>query len=327
MTGGVKVSVLCTAYNHEAYIAQALESFVSQRTDFPFEVLVTDDASTDGTAAVIRDYAARYPTIIRPFLLTENQFSQGVSLFETILYKEARGEYFAECEGDDYWIDPEKLQRQVDFLDSHPDYTACVHNTVAHTMDETTPDRVLYPQTGDRDIPFELVLQGMSRAFHTSSVVVRRDYMEHVPEFRDVGFAHGYVTDYPQGLWYTLQGRVRFLDRCMSVYRINAVASSWSSGVNKEYDKFKQFVTGELAVLHALLPYPPEAKKAAVEQTILEREYELLYLEGKVEQMMQPPYDAIFKTKSFSHRSITALKRAFPALHRLYRRRQGYKDY
>ena len=320
-----KVSVLCTAYNHEAYIAQALESFVSQRTTFPFEVLVTDDASTDGTAAVIRDYAARYPEIIRPFLMEENQLSQGVNLYETVLFPNARGEYFAECEGDDYWTDPDKLQLQVEFLDARPAYTACVHNTRTHTVGGGEPDRVLYPQTGDRDVSFETVLQGMSHAFHTSSIVVRREFLEHEPEFRDEGFRHGF-TDYPEGLWFTLQGKVRFLDRCMSVYRINSVASSWSSGVDRQYQKLIQFVTGELAVLDKLLPLLDGEREAAARQVKLEREYELLYLQGRVDEMVRTPYDAIHKTKSLSFRAVTALKRAFPALHRLYREKKGYRD-
>lgn len=321
----IKVSVLCTAYNHEAYIAQALESFVSQKTDFAFEVLVTDDASTDGTADIIRDYARRYPEIVRPFLFEENQLSQGINLYETTLFPNARGEYFAECEGDDYWTDPDKLRLQVEFLDAHPDYTACVHNTLAHTVDGKAPDHLLYEAGRDRDISFEEVLLGMSHTFHTSSIVVRRDILEHEPAFRDEGFRHGF-TDYPEGLWFTLQGKVRFLDRCMSVYRINSVSSSWSSGVDRQYGKLIRFVTGELAVLRALLPEVEGAKKAAVEQTILERQYELYYLTGQVDQMVRPPYDAIHKTKPLSFRASIALKRAFPGLHRLYRKRRGYQD-
>ncbi len=121
------VSILCTAYNHEQYIRSALESFVSQKTNFAFEVLVNDDASSDGTAAIIREYEEKYPEIIRPFYQVENQFSKGIGyIYENIFYPKARGKYFAFCEGDDYWTDESKLQRQADFLESHPDYSACV---------------------------------------------------------------------------------------------------------------------------------------------------------------------------------------------------------
>ena len=88
----IKVSVLCTAYQHEPYIRQALESFVTQRTDFPFEVLVSDDASTDGTADIIREYAEKYPEIVRPFLQEKNLYSQGVNLYDALLFPAAGGE-------------------------------------------------------------------------------------------------------------------------------------------------------------------------------------------------------------------------------------------
>ena len=106
-----KVSVVCTAYNHEKYLRDALESFVGQETDFPFEVLVNDDASTDGTAAILREYAERYPAIIRPFYQEKNIFSRGGNIYDEVFYPVARGEYIAACEGDDRWTDPHKLQR------------------------------------------------------------------------------------------------------------------------------------------------------------------------------------------------------------------------
>ncbi len=215
---GCKVTVVCTAYNHEAYLRDALEGFVSQETDFPFEVLVNDDASTDGTAAILREYAARYPDIIRPFYQEKNLYSQGINIYDAVFYPVARGEYIAACEGDDRWTDPHKLQLQVDFLDAHPDYSACVHNTLAHTVGGEEPDRVLFEQGEDRDVPFEQVIRGMSHAFHTSSILARREYIVNPPEFRNVAFRHGF-TDYAVGVWLTLNGKVRFLDRCMSVYR------------------------------------------------------------------------------------------------------------
>ena len=312
-----KVSVVCTAFNHEAYIRQALEGFVSQKTDFAFEVLINDDASADGTAAVIREYAAKYPALIRPFLQEKNLYSQGINIYDAVFYPVARGQYIAACEGDDCWTDPEKLQRQVDFLDAHPDYSACVHNTTA--------DAVLFAQSGDRDIPFEQVVRGMSHAFHTSSILARREYIVDPPDFRQVAFQHGF-TDYAVGCWLCLQGKVRFLDRCMSLYRIGSNPSAWSSGVDANYAKFKRFVTGELAMLHALRPHVSEAQTAAVDRVILEREYELLDIEGKVEEQRKPPYDAIYREQSPTYKLKHFIKRNFPAFHRRYRQRRGYGD-
>ena len=321
----IKVSILCTAYQHEAYIREALESFVTQQTDFPFEVLVSDDASTDGTAAIIREYAGKYPDIVRPFLQEKNLYSQGINLYDRLLFPAARGQYLAACEGDDCWTDPTKLQRQVDFLDTHPEYSACVHNTVAHHTDGSTPDKVLFEQSGDRDIPFSQVIRGMSHAFHTSSIMARRDFIVNPPDFRNVAFSYGF-TDYAVGVWLTMNGKVRFLDRPMSLYRIGSNPSAWSSGVDRHYAKLKRFIQGELAMLRAVKPHADAEQNRQIDRVILEREYELLYIEGKVDEMIRPPYDEIHRQMGPGRRISTALKRAFPRLHRWYRKRKGYLD-
>ena len=124
------VSVCCLAYNHEPYIRDCLEGFVKQKTDFKYEVLIHDDASTDKTAEIIREYEDKYPELIKPIYQTENQWSKGVPLTNTFLYARANGKYYAICEGDDYWCDENKLQKQFDFMQAHPEYSACVHNSI-----------------------------------------------------------------------------------------------------------------------------------------------------------------------------------------------------
>lgn len=122
-----RVSICCTAYNHVDYIRQCLDGFVMQKTSFPIEVLIHDDASTDGTQDIIREYADKYPDIIIPIYQTVNQYSKGVKVSLIYNYSRAKGKYIALCEGDDYWTDPYKLQKQVDFLESHPNYVMCSH--------------------------------------------------------------------------------------------------------------------------------------------------------------------------------------------------------
>lgn len=133
------LSIVCLAYNQVNYIGRTLDSFLEQVTDFRFEVLVNDDASTDGTAELIADYAARYPHIIKPIFHKENQYSKGLSHGLPVFLK-ARGRYIAYCEGDDFWTDPRKLQIQVDFLEKNADYVITYHD--AYTFNE---DGVLKP--------------------------------------------------------------------------------------------------------------------------------------------------------------------------------------
>jgi len=116
------VSICCLAYNHEPYIRQCLDGFLMQRTMFSIEVLIHDDASTDRTSEIIREYEVKYPDIIKPIYQKENQYSKGIGVTHVFQFPRAKGKYIAMCEGDDYWIDPLKLQKQVDFLEDNPDY-------------------------------------------------------------------------------------------------------------------------------------------------------------------------------------------------------------
>lgn len=122
------VSVLCLVYNHEPYLRQCLDGFVMQKTDFGFEAIVHDDASTDNSAAILREYAEKYPDIIKPIYEVENQYRKGTlrAIMDNAVSDSSK--YIALCEGDDYWTDPHKLQKQVDFLESHPDYGMCFTN-------------------------------------------------------------------------------------------------------------------------------------------------------------------------------------------------------
>ena len=116
----VKLSICCIAFNHAAFIQQCIDGFLDQRCDFRIEVVIYDDASTDQTADIIRDYAAKHPTIFRTILMQDNQFSKGVNPYFGYVFPAARGEYLAICDGDDYWTDPAKLAKQVTVLEAEP---------------------------------------------------------------------------------------------------------------------------------------------------------------------------------------------------------------
>lgn len=119
------LSVRCITYNQEQYISQALDGFLMQKTNFPFEVIVHDDASNDRTADIIREYEKKFPKIIKPIYETENQYSKADGSLARIVNAACKGKYIAFCEGDDYWIDEKKLQMQVDFLEKNPEYGMC----------------------------------------------------------------------------------------------------------------------------------------------------------------------------------------------------------
>lgn len=131
MKDSIMVSICCITYNQDKYIAKAIESFLNQKTNFRYEILIHDDASTDKTASIVKDYQDRYPDIIKAICNTENQYSKGVAINPVFNYSRAQGKYVALCEGDDFFVDEYKLARQVEYLENHPDCHLCFHNAVA----------------------------------------------------------------------------------------------------------------------------------------------------------------------------------------------------
>ena len=129
------VSVCCITYNHKDYIKETIEGFLMQKINFPIEIIIHDDASTDGTTEILKKYAEQNPNLIIPLIQKENQFSKKEgSIFGRFVFPKAKGKYIAMCEGDDYWIDPLKLQKQVDFLEENRGYsmvfTGCKINKI-----------------------------------------------------------------------------------------------------------------------------------------------------------------------------------------------------
>lgn len=204
------VSIRCITYNHEKYIAQCLDGFLMQQTAFPFVAIVHDDASTDGTAEIVRQYAKRYPDIIKPIFETENQYSKNDDSLSRIMAEaiNATGaKYVAICEGDDYWIDPEKLQKQVDFLDLHPDYILCYHNR--YVQKEGKP-------YNDGFVPKKVQLEKNESMFHAipTQTVLHRNCIS----IEDSNFS---TLDATYWMYLSIRGNFQYLDFYGAVYRIH----------------------------------------------------------------------------------------------------------
>ena len=229
------VSVHCTTYNHEPYIAQALDGFLMQKTNFPFEVIVHDDASTDRTAEIIREYEARFPKIIKPIYETENQYSKHDGSIARIMVAACKGKYIALCEGDDYWTDEAKLQMQVDFLEGNPKYTMCFHNAIEHYEDNSHPDR-LFSMIEGRDYSAKEILKRWT--VPTASVCYRKQSIE--TDFywnlkKDPRFIYGDII-----LFLTLcrEGKIRGMDATMSVYRRHDGGAVWGLSHERNYKQY-----------------------------------------------------------------------------------------
>lgn len=226
MNNDIMVSIICNTYNHELYIKDALESFVNQKTNFKFEVLVHDDASTDKTADIIREYEEKYPEIIKPIYQTENQHSKPGGNIRNRQLDRAEGKYIALCEGDDYWTDENKLQRQVDFLENNPEYSLCVHSAIYVKAD--TKEVVSTYKKIDHDIdltPGDVILDDGEKMATNSMLFVAQLYRD----YAKAGWKFP-VGDYPLAMYLAFNGKVRCLHYIMSAYRVQA-RGSWSQHI------------------------------------------------------------------------------------------------
>lgn len=223
----IKVSVICCTYNHENYIRDALNGFLMQKTNFPFEVLVNEDASTDNTARILKEYEEKYPQIIKPIYHDVNEYSKGIDIFGNVA-KLAKGKYIAICEGDDYWIDENKLQMQVDFLEGNPEYGMCYTKTKQFVQNK---NKFLRKHFGSEIKDFEDLLKNGNR-IPTLTTVFRKSlvfkYVEEIkPETKN-----WLMGDYPMWLYMSHESKVKFFDVATACYRI--LENSASHSVNPE---------------------------------------------------------------------------------------------
>lgn len=224
----ILLTVRCLTYNHAPYIRQCLESIVTQKTNFAFKILVHDDASTDGTTDIVREFAARYPDIIETNIKKENLYSHDYRKFQHTIYSGFEGKYVAWCDGDDYWCDEYKLQKQVDFLESNQQYMLVCSN--AKTVDKD--DKEVYRNRTRRlgeNAASDLVC-GCNPIISSSACFRRElisDYTKLIPEMP----FEAKMGDYPLWIFISLRGQIYQFDENLVAYRVLNSSASHSRDV------------------------------------------------------------------------------------------------
>ena len=237
-----EVSVYCCTYNHEKYIRDALEGFFMQKTDFEWKLVIHDDASTDRTQDIIREYIDKYPGKIVPILQTENQYSQGIDI-NKIMSKYLKGKYIASCEGDDYWTDPYKLQKQYDFLQQNPEFSGCYHNIIELNNKEEQVISKEFPYKEEFEIEKKInaKLQGQ-----TASAFYRNIFMIISEEQKQKFFECKANGDRRIAVTLSYLGKVEFLKDCMAAHRvIETEGDSWHArtyGRNMTQEKMEGWI-------------------------------------------------------------------------------------
>ncbi len=175
------VSICCITFNQQAYINQTIDGILKQNTSFPVEIIVHDDASTDDTSDIIKEYVKKFPKIIIPIFQKENLWSKGIRASPNYVWPLAKGKYIALCEGDDYWTDPYKLQKQVDFLEANPDFGICFHNVAQLNTFNEEKNNIIPGVKKDSVYTMEDYI--LSNRTATCSLVFKKELLGEIPSW------------------------------------------------------------------------------------------------------------------------------------------------
>lgn len=229
-----KVSVCCLTYNHQHCIKDALDGFLMQKTTFPFEVLIYDDFSKDRTPEIIKEYEKEYPGIVKPILGKENLFSKTKVLpFVSQLFSRTKGKYIAECDGDDFWTDPLKLQKQFDFMEEHFDYSLCYHDLLIYYMDKDRVDKAYLEKPPDYTEKELAGFEKYGKWLHPSTKMWRNVFHQNRKDF-EICWGDNAVN-----VCLSLHGKCKYIeDIAPSIFRRFHKNNMWSS-MNKQ-DTYKK---------------------------------------------------------------------------------------
>lgn len=216
----IMVSIDCLAYNQAPYIRQALDSFLMQKTDFQFEILIHDDASTDGTADIIKEYEEKYPEVVKPIYQKENMWSKVMAMSAEYQFPRARGKYIAICEGDDFWLDSLKLQKQVDFLENNQQYSA-VAGIASHRNNNDGKELFKSPKSFCRGHELDVKQFLSGKYFATNTLTFRNYFFDNYDKEKIKKLCHkSRVADILITLFLYDKGKIFILNDLLSVARV-----------------------------------------------------------------------------------------------------------
>ena len=315
MSGQIGVSVLCLAFNHEKYIADAIEGFLSQKTTFPFEIIIHDDASTDSTAEIIRSYEAEYPNLIKPIYQKENQYSQGISINKDFFLPNTHGKYVALCDGDDYWTDPSKLQKQFDALEAHPDCLMCLHKVWDYNINEGEKQAKKYLPKSELStgvIPserfFEVIGNGdfFNEVCYFFRADAYREYQTHYPLFAQK-YMKSKTDDMPMLLYFGDRANVYYISDEMAVYR-RFNAGSWSAGqTQKSTEELAIFFSNSVAAIEEFNKYSNNRYLQQINYIHKYFKFNYMACIENYHEMLSPEFDCVWKRQSENYRKRVEL--------------------
>ncbi len=314
----IMASISCVTFNHATFIRQALDSFLMQKTDFEYEILVHDDASTDGTGDILREYAQKYPDKVRPLIQTENQYSQGIdNISGAFNFPRARGRYIFMCDGDDYWISPDKVQRQVDYMEAHPECTLCIHSAKINLMGKALTESQMRPYRGSRVITPEEIVD-KSSGYAMSSMAFPARLVRELPDY----YVDCPVGDTPLQLIAAANGYGYYMDEAMSAYRVG-VAGSWTmEGKNGDYGKKQKIYYERMKKTYDQFDAATEGRfREAANSAARRTYYHTMVNTRQFGEIMKPEFRRYYKELTPRTRFLMQLEYRTPKLYEVLRKK------
>jgi len=303
-------------YNHEKFIAQAIEGVLMQKTDFPFELIIGEDCSTDRTREIVVDYANRYPEIIKPILHEKNV---GAKANSESVREACTGKYVALCEGDDYWIDPLKLQKQVDFMESHPECTLSIHNAVIIDSKGKNGGNFLLSKNIKSGI-YSVEQIALFGFVPTASILYRKHIFENPP----VWFSNARPGDYALILIVCSAGYAYYSSEVASAYRHGVLGSATVRLNNKPRIEKVQYFKQYIHLIDCFDEYTNCKYKEAMDQVRIRKEIAIIELEKDFASLRRSRYKSYVKSLSISQRLKMYLRMLFP---KAYKNLAGIKSF
>ena len=305
------VTVIIPTHDHAPFIARAVESVLAQKTTFSFDILIHDDASTDGTAEIVRRYAAQYPQKIQLIAQTVNQYQRDKKIQTHILYPRISAKYTAICDGDDLWTNEHKLQLQVDYLEQHPDCTLCICG--ADKIDVS--DRIIgaaAPYREDCVVRMEDMIRAGGEFCSSNTIVAPTSLLNSQPDFCELTE----VEDIPVHMWCAINGYAWYFGAHMAAYRY-AVPGSWSMRQNAARQETQiNTCRGVIGLLQGFDAYAKGRYHAAFAEAILYQEFKIKCFAHDLKALRQEPYRPYYLELSKKRRLRLWLERYAPWLTR-----------
>lgn len=289
----IMVSICCLTYNQEQYIRDALEGFLQQKTNFNYEIIVHDDASTDNTSKILKEYERKYPNKIVAMYEENNSYPR-INKVILSLFKQAKGKYITICEGDDYWVDENKLQMQVEYMEEHLNCTLSFHNAKIIDM-KTHKEEIFIPYTKEakrnlkKDGNYNVGQLEMIGFIPTASYMLRSEDVKKLPDW----FEKCFVGDWPLKLILTSFGYAHYIDRNMSVYRRNAKGSMTVKNVTREGESLsgkKEILGKKEEFVRNIDEFTDYKYHWAFERRLLQYETEMLFYIGNGKEIIKKKY-------------------------------------